>query len=282
MRHLKLDDCPAASLCNPQAHYGGANPPCAILRAMLACVSLTKAYGTDNVFSNVSLAVQPGECVCVTGPAGSGKSALLRMLVGVEHPTDGAIEVDGVNLDLLPPEVLRLYRTRLGVMFQEPQVLGRMTVAENIAYPLEIIGALPSSGSAVPDMLKRIGLSTNALEFPDALSVSQRMMLCIGRALISNPMIILADEPFSSLDSTQRATTLSLLLEAKKRGASLLIFTQDAAVAEPLGARVVSLTGTVSQPLKTQQPSSTLPPVSAEQPKEATPGRKIKITSIGS
>ncbi len=256
---------------------------------MLAGVSLSQAYGKNALFSEFSFALQPGECLCVTGPAGSGKSSLLRLLIGVEQPSHGSIEVDGVDLRTLPAEVLRLYRTRLGVIFQEPQLLWRMTAAENVAYPLEVNDMLQSSGDAVPDILKRAGLSEKALLLPDALSASERMMICVARALVTNPMIILADEPFAPLDASQRASTLSLLLEARKRGASLLVFTQDPSLAEPLGGRVLSLQG--GAPAIKSAPRMESPAPKPEQPQMAMPAaaqksepdrRKIKITSISS
>ena len=212
------------------------------IHCMLACRDISFLYGQKTILSEISLEIPPGESVCIISKSGGGKSLLLRLLLGLHTPTSGRIEVDGVDLALLPPAVLQLFRGRIGTIFQEPQLLSRMTVLENVAYPLEIRGERSASSTkAAKDMLLTLGLGGNEDALPASCSVSQRMMACIGRALIANPMIVLADEPFAPLDETQRGIALSMLKAAHARGASLLIFTQDASLAKHVDARVIHL-----------------------------------------
>jgi ABC-type methionine transport system ATPase subunit len=284
---------------------------------MLSCTQLTKSYGKSLVLSSVTLTLEPGECACIVGAGGSGKSTLLRLLIGLEQPASGSIKVDGVDLKTLPPPVLQLYRGRVGLITQEPQMLTRMTVAENLAYPLEIRGTPDATiVKKTKDMLALLRLTNASKLLAHELSPSERALCCLGRALISDPMIVLADEPLAPLDGDQSDIALTLLKEAHARGASVLLFTQGTSLAHRLGARVLHLeNGSIEAPAQTAHKhrapahsahhastKSSEPVIEQEKPvepehKEATvahapapkkadhPPRskgKIKITSIGS
>lgn len=257
--------------------------------AMLSIAELGMSYGNLTVFSGLSLAVQPGECVCVADRSGSGKSTLLRLLLGLEKPTEGKVEVDGVDLQALPPDVLQLYRRRIGCITQEPQLLRRMTVAENAAYPLEVRGLSAGSADAVSSILRRTGLAEKAASLPESLTHGERMMLTIARAFISQPMIVLADEPFAPLDPSQREIALSLFKEAQARGASVTVFTQHPTLGSILGARTLDMAGEplavskTAAPVAAQPSTSPIPGSSSpSNPPSPADGKKIRITSIGS
>jgi ABC-type ATPase involved in cell division len=210
--------------------------------AMLACIGVAKIFGKTRALSSVSFGSEPGGCICIVGEGGSGKSALMRLLLGLDHPSEGRIEVDGVDLRILPAPVLQLYRGKVGAIFQEPGLLSRLTLEENLAYPLAVRGAAEQAMAKETNaMLGRIGLAGKGALLPSDLSPSERAMASIGRALIAKPMIILADEPLAPLDSEQSDIALEMLKEAHHRGASLILFSQGASLAHRLGASVLPL-----------------------------------------
>jgi ABC-type ATPase involved in cell division len=210
-----------------------------MLRHMLACLHAGKMFGKTCALEDVSFAAEPGECVCIVAKGGGGKSLLMRLLLGLETPSAGRIEIDGVDVRALPPEVLQLYRAKVGAIFQEARLLPRLTVRENVGY----VRGDASKGTAkeIQSMLEETGLAAKADAFPESLSPSEREMACIARALVTKPMIVLADEPLAALDGDQADIALKLLKAAHARGASLLIFSQSASLAHRLGGRVLQI-----------------------------------------
>ena len=233
--HRPSDHCNQDDLHGGEHSYG-------TLAAMLACKQVTTLIGTTTILADVSFTLEPGGCLCIVGPSGSGKTLLSRLLVRAEVPTSGTIEVDGVDLVGLPPPILQLYRSRVGLLFQEPLLLAHMTLQENLAYPLELRG-LPDAAcqQAALALLAGIGLAENAASLPHILSQGERSLLCVARATIADPMIIIADEPFAHLDRQQREKATDLLRGTHTRGASLLLLSQDAATGTSFGARTLSL-----------------------------------------
>lgn len=274
------------------------------LFAMLACTDLTKAYGDTLALSKISCVIEPGACVCIIGAGGSGKSVLHRLLLGMEQPTSGSITVDNIDVKALPPDALRLYRLRVGAIGQEPHLFSHLTIAENIQYPLELSGMnAVNAEKTVKAMLQVLQLNAVADALPEACSRSQQMMTAIGRALIAEPMIVLADEPLALLDDAQRAIVITLLKQAHERGASLVVFSQDAHSAKTLHARIMKLENGVMSgdttsaaathprrktrvhEIKSEEAQIT-EKIEPEQPAEhaepaAKEKRKIKITSVG-
>ncbi len=263
---------------------------------MLTLKSVAKTFGKNKVLAGVNLHIPPKECLCIVGEGGSGKSTLLRLLIRADDPTSGSVEVDGVNLKAVPAPILQLFRRRLGVIFQEPMLLKHATVAENIALPLELFGA-PTSviNRNVGDLLKRMNLANKANTLATDLSMSERCMVAIARAIITAPMIMIADEPLMHLDPDQVKIVTELLLNMHKKGTTLILFSRNEQTAKEFGAKVIELSnGTisgVSAPKKTtkivehhileedEKPLSTF--------KQAIPtpddgSKKVKITSIGS
>lgn len=258
---------------------------------MLVCKRVTKTWDGRTVLKDVTLRIDPGECVSIVGGAGSGKTTLLRLLLNADEPTSGSIEVDGVPLANLPPLILQLYRSRLGVTFQEPRLLRSATVAENIAFPLELRSATSSTiQRRCEELMGRLGLTAKADLLPGALSVSDRALTGIARAFSASPLIVLADEPVQLLDEPQGRAVLDLFSEAHRHGTTIIVLTGNAAITEALAARTLTLKdGTIFEPskgntlgrapmrhriLETDVEPSPKPPDGE--------GRKIKITAIHS
>ncbi len=216
----------------------------AILFSMILCKRVTKKIDGKAVLSDVTLRIEPKECVCIVGEARAGKTTLFELLLKAQEPTSGSIEVDGVPLTTLPPLILQLYRSRLGVIFQEPRLLLHSTVAENIAFPLEIRGAAQSLiDRRVAELLKRFTLTTLKDQLPGDLSLSERALVGIARAFVASPLILMADEPLQALDEAQAQAVLELFLEAKRQGCTIVVFTSNPSLADAIGARVLTLSG---------------------------------------
>lgn len=209
---------------------------------MLACIKVTKKIKGQTILSDITMRIEPGECVCITGSARSGKTTLFRLLIKADEPTSGSIEIDNVPLKTLPPLILQLYRTRLGIIFQEPRLLMHATVAENIAYPLELRGVAPRATERhTTELLKRFHLQAKANLLPSALSLSERALVGIARAIATSPMILIADEPLQMLDEAQAQEVLAVLREAQGQGCTVIVFTGNSSIAEALSARTLTL-----------------------------------------
>jgi putative ABC transport system ATP-binding protein len=182
----------------------------------------------------VSIEVARGEIVAVVGPSGSGKSTLLFLLGGLDEPTDGTIRVDGVDwLTLQGRERARFRRRACGFVVQGMALLPQATAAENIEVPLVLDGVEPADRARrVEDALDRVGLATDGAKLPDQLSGGEQQRVAIARALVTNPAVVLADEPTGSLDTeTGQAITRLLVEAASERGAAVVLVTHDPAVA---------------------------------------------------
>lgn len=213
-----------------------------MLVSMIAVKRLSKSYGEMKVLSDLSFHVDPKECLCIQGGSGSGKSLLMRLLLKEEHPDEGTVEVDGVDLQSLPAPVLQLFRRRIGPVFDESRLLPYLSVAENLALPLEFRGIdEATSASLVAEFLRRFGFAAKAKHLPGSLSRGERSMLSLLRGCIGQPMIIIADDPFSSLDDIQSEMAARLLKDLHLAGATIILLARDASIARVLGARVIHL-----------------------------------------
>jgi cell division transport system ATP-binding protein len=216
---------------------------------MIVLSDVSKSFGKKSVLSHVSLTINPGEFVCVVGPSGAGKSTLIHLLIGGETVTSGRIEVDGVELRDIPPPVLQLYRRRIGVVFQDYKLIAHRTVAENIAFPLEVCGVADAEiGRRVTELLQQMGLSEKAASLPDELSGGEKARTAIARAIVHHPLVLLADEPTGNLDPNQSLMILRLFQEIHRSGTTVVVATHDSALVEHLQTRVILLeNGTVTR-----------------------------------
>jgi cell division transport system ATP-binding protein len=209
---------------------------------MLVLKHATKKYGKTDAITDVSLRVDPKEFVCILGPAGSGKTTLLHLLAGLDAPTKGSVEIDGVDLRQVPETGMRLLRQRTGIVYQDGRLQEHATVEENVALPLEALG-LPDSviRKRVPALLKLFGLETKARFFPNQLSAGEKAKTAIARAFAGKPLILILDEPTALLDRTETESVMALLRDLSIAGTTIILATHDASIAALLPARVVSI-----------------------------------------
>lgn len=203
-------------------------------------ISLTK--GKTLILDDVSFEVAPGEFVCIVGESGSGKTSLCQLLLVLEKPSKGIVSVDDIDLALLPPRFLQVYRQSIGYLPQEDFLLTHETIAANIALPLNIRG-MPKGEieKHVAAMLLRLQLLEKAASYPQTLTQSERKKAALARALIGAPAILLADEPVSNLNATTSRTITTLLREQNRRGTTVILATASATLAENLGGRILAL-----------------------------------------
>ena len=212
---------------------------------ILEIQNLSKTYGKGDTMvkalDNVSFSVDKGEFVAIVGPSGSGKSTLLHILGGVDTPTSGKVIIDKTDISKLDETALAIFRRRqIGLVYQFYNLIPILTVEENLTLPLLLDGRKPDKRQ-IADMVERLGLSKRLTHLPNQLSGGQQQRVSIGRALINNPAIMLADEPTGNLDSENSKEIISLLRRFNKEfNQTVIIITHDERIA--LSAdRVISI-----------------------------------------
>ena len=195
---------------------------------MISLQGVKKVFKTKNglvtAVDNIDLSINQGEIFGVIGYSGAGKSTLIRMLNGLETPTDGVVDVAGRNLAKVRGKELREARQEISMIFQHFNLLWSRTVKENIAFPLEIAGVSKSErNKRVEELIKLVGLEGRGDSYPSQLSGGQKQRVGIARALANNPKVLLCDEATSALDPQTTDSILDLLVDINKR-LSLTIF----------------------------------------------------------
>ena len=187
---------------------------------ILKVENLTKIYGKDSTkvvaLDNVSFSVQKGEFVAIVGASGSGKSTLLHLMGGVDRPTSGKVFIDGKDIFNFNDDNLAIFRRRqIGLIYQFYNLIPILNVEENITLPLALDNR-EINKETLNEMLKLLGLENRRTHLPNELSGGQQQRTSIGRALITNPTIILADEPTGNLDSKSSDEIVALLKKSNK------------------------------------------------------------------
>jgi putative ABC transport system ATP-binding protein len=216
--------------------------------ALLQARAVRKSFARTEALRGVSLEVDAGETVAVTGPSGSGKSTLLLCLAGILRPEAGEIVYDGQRLDRLgEAERTRLRRRQVGVVLQFGQLVPELTAAENVAVPLLLDGHDRAvSRRAALGWLDRLGAADVAEQTPNELSGGQAQRVAVARALVTGPRIVFADEPTGALDSVAGEQVLErLLTSVRDAGATLVVVTHDNRVAARADREIVLRDGRV-------------------------------------
>ncbi len=192
-----------------------------------------RAAGLVRAVDGVDLEVARGETVAIMGPSGCGKSTLLYLLGGLDRPTGGEIWLDGQDLTRLPERALaRLRRDAIGFVFQAFHLMDELTAVENVELPALLAGRSPRAArQRAAGLLDRVGLADRAGFLPAQLSGGQRQRVAVARALVAEPLVVLADEPTGNLDSTSTRDVLRLFDQLHAAGQTLVIVTHDPRIA---------------------------------------------------
>ncbi len=220
---------------------GGGSTP------MMSCRHLGLAYGTTHGLRDATLAISRGEAVAVVGPSGSGKSTLLQCLAGLRVPDTGDVLFDGDPFSSVSDRSRSKTRLeRMGVIFQFGELLPELTLVENVALPLWFHpnGSRRAAAARAIELLEAFGIAELAGRYPGEVSGGERQRVAVARALVHDPVLVLADEPTGSLDSTNADLVMTALLErARNRGLSLLLVTHEPRFAELCDRTLTMLDG---------------------------------------
>jgi len=203
---------------------------------ILEVKNLCKTYGKGDTMvkalDNVSFSVEKGEFIAIVGPSGSGKSTLLHILGGVDVPTSGNVIIDKTDISQLNETALAIFRRRqIGLVYQFYNLIPILTVEENLTLPLLLDGKKPDA-KTVGNLVNQLGLEQRLNHLPNQLSGGQQQRVSIGRALINNPALLLADEPTGNLDSENSREIISLLRRFNKQSnQTVIIITHDERIA---------------------------------------------------
>jgi cell division transport system ATP-binding protein len=206
---------------------------------------VSKVYGNgvkSIALNGVTLSVDPGEFVSVVGQSGSGKTTLLKMLLAEEKPTEGAVFFESTDVHGLPRSALSEYRRRFGTVFQDFRLIPTKTAYENISFAMEAAGRTDEEiHTDVPHILELVDLAEKADNFPHELSGGERQRIAIGRAIINQPNVIIADEPTGSLDPLNTYGVVQILKKINELGTTVIMTTHNKGVVENVGKRVLTM-----------------------------------------
>jgi cell division transport system ATP-binding protein len=207
---------------------------------------VTKLYANQErpALDEVSLEIEKGEFVFLVGPSGSGKSTFLRLVLREERPTKGQVWVAGKELNRLSNWKIPALRRQIGTVFQDFRLLPNKTVAENVAFALEVIGK-PASHirKVVPEVLEVVGLEGKEERRPDELSGGEQQRVAIARAFVNRPILLIADEPTGNLDPGTSVGIMKLLDRINQLGTTVVMSTHDQAIVDQMRRRVIELEG---------------------------------------
>ncbi|MBS4096458.1 MAG: cell division ATP-binding protein FtsE [Sulfuricella sp.] len=210
---------------------------------MIAFSQVSKRYpGGYEALRDLTFSIEPGEMVCVTGHSGAGKSTLLKLVAAIETPSNGSVVVNGQNIGQIRRSAIPFLRRNIGLIFQDHKLLYNRTAYENVLLPLHIAGFDPAeSAKRVRAALDKVGLLDREKSFPVALSGGEQQRLCIARAIVNRPSILLADEPTGNLDANYAHDILEMFKSFNQVGVTIVIATPDPQTARDLNARLLTL-----------------------------------------
>ena len=198
----------------------------------------TNAVALDGV----SFTISDGEFVFLVGPSGSGKTTVIKLLTGEERISDGALNVNGFDLKKIRMRRLPRLRRTLGVIFQDFRVIDKMTVFENVAFAMRVVGARKSEiNKRVPQVLELVGLAGYEKRRPEELSGGEQQRVAIARALVNNPRMIIADEPTGNLDPVRSLDLMLLLEKINELGTTVLVVTHEKELVNAFSKRVIAI-----------------------------------------
>ena len=210
---------------------------------MIEFTDVVKTYEQGNYALNgVTMQIEDGEFCFLVGPSGSGKSTIIKMITGELKPTSGTVHVNGYSLERIRKREVPFLRRTVGVVFQDFRLINKMTVAENVAFAMRVIGAREKEiKERVPYVLDLVGLSDKEKRHPSELSGGEQQRLAIARALVNNPSMIIADKPTGNLDPQMSFEIMSLLEEINNLGTTMLVVTHAQNLVDSFNKRVITI-----------------------------------------
>jgi cell division transport system ATP-binding protein len=210
---------------------------------MIEFSNVTKAYSVGTqALRGISMQIEDGEFVFLVGPSGSGKSTIIKLITGELKPTSGSVHVNGYSLERIRRKEIPYLRRTIGVVFQDFRLIENMTVYDNVAFAMRVVGAGTAEiRSRVPYVLNLVGLEHKSRRHPGELSGGEQQRLAIARALVNNPSTIIADEPTGNLDPGRSLEIMTLLQEINRLGTTVLVVTHEQNLVDQFVNRVITI-----------------------------------------
>ena len=210
---------------------------------MLRMENVSKVYpGGSVALQDVDIHIKPGEFVFVVGPSGAGKSTFIKMLFREVLPTTGSIFVNGVDILSLTPKEIPYMRRKLGIIFQDYRLLPDRTVYENVAFAMQVIETPHRKiKRRVLNVLDLVGLRHRANAYPNELSGGEQQRIAIARAIVNDPILVIADEPTGNLDPETSWDIMEIFKEINASGTTIVMATHDKEIVDAMGKRVVAI-----------------------------------------
>jgi cell division transport system ATP-binding protein len=212
---------------------------------MIKFENVTMAYRKDGhtALNDVSFEIADGEFVFLVGQSGAGKSTILRLLIREETAQSGTVLIDDINIGMLREREVPKLRRNIGMVFQDFRLLPEKTIAENVAFALQVLSKTPDEiKQTVPAVLDLVGLLDKANRKPEQLSGGEQQRVAIARALVNRPAILMADEPTGNLDPDTTVEIMRLLDQINKAGTTVIMATHDAGIVDQMRKRVIEIT----------------------------------------
>ena len=210
---------------------------------MIQFIDVVKSYEQgNNALNGVTMQIEDGEFCFLVGPSGSGKSTIIKLITGELKPTSGAVHVNGYSLERIRKREIPYLRRTVGVVFQDFRLIDKMTVYENVAFAMRVVGAWEKEiKERVPYVLELVGLEGKMSRHPHEMSGGEQQRLAIARALVNNPSTIIADEPTGNLDPERSFEIMALLQEINNLGTTVLVVTHAQNLVELFNKRVIAI-----------------------------------------
>jgi putative ABC transport system ATP-binding protein len=213
---------------------------------LLELKDISKIYGNVKALQNIDLEVSQGEWLAIMGPSGSGKTTMMNIIGCMDKPSNGSVILDGINISKENAKSLtNIRRDKIGLIFQQFHLINYLTALENVMVA-QYYHSMPDEKEAL-QALERVGLRDRAKHLPSQLSGGEQQRVCIARALINYPMLILADEPTGNLDETNENIVLDIFKQLHKEGSTIIVVTHDPEVAEEAQRTVVLEHGRIAR-----------------------------------
>ncbi|MBI5375803.1 MAG: cell division ATP-binding protein FtsE [Candidatus Schekmanbacteria bacterium] len=210
---------------------------------MIQLFHVNKVYdGGLWALRDISLSVKKGEFVFLTGPSGAGKTTLLKLLYMAETLSDGQVVIFGKNTSRLKKRSIPYFRRNIGVVFQDFKLLRDSNVFDNVAFALRILGRKHSEiNGRVMEVLRMVGLEKRYRDVPENLSGGEQQRVCIARAIVNSPALLLADEPSGNLDPENAARIIDIFNQVNAKGSTVIVATHNVAMVRELGKRTLHI-----------------------------------------